>query len=307
MRVSPPVSVHLVEKECDEESEEVDALIGHWSQVFDRQDSSEVRSGLLEYVAPLPWSDITVDREDILNALHQAKHSGPGPDGCGYLHLQGLADEVVTVIELHQREWAASLPSAPQFQDSLIAFLPKVTKPSCSPAEFRPISLKNCIAKLVPAALAHSMGKKFPCLLHFARYGAQKGRTIADAFAFLEKAAFTLSASPMACLLFCDLRTAFPTLRRGWLWRVLQASGISDGMLTVVEYILAPMTAWVSWRKRHWPGFTLWSGLLQGDPASSMFFVIALDPWVRYCCYRMPRPVFVHYPLVLFLDDGTVM
>eukprot|EP00971_Amphidinium_carterae_P114960 2277133-Amphidinium_carterae.1 len=173
MRVSPPVSVHMLEKECDEESEEVDALIGPWSPVFDRQNCSEVRSGLLEYVAPLPWSDITMDREDILNALHQAKHSGPEPDGCGYLHLQGLEEEeeeeqeVVLVVELHHREWAASLPSA-QFQDSLIAFLPEVTKPSCSPAELRPISLKNCIVKLIPAALAHSMGKKFPSLVHFA-------------------------------------------------------------------------------------------------------------------------------------------
>eukprot|EP00971_Amphidinium_carterae_P310155 6163245-Amphidinium_carterae.1 len=63
------------------------------------------------------------------------------------------------------------------------------------------------------------MGSAFPCLLHLAQFGAQKGRSIADAFCFLEKSAFTLSSSPWACALFCDIRTAYPTLRRYWLWQ----------------------------------------------------------------------------------------
>eukprot|EP00971_Amphidinium_carterae_P332113 6466099-Amphidinium_carterae.1 len=38
-----------------------------------------------------------------------------------------------------------------------------------------------------------------------------------------------------------------------------------------------------------------------------MFFVLALDPWVRYCCSRMTTPMSMAQPLILYLDDGTVL
>eukprot|EP00971_Amphidinium_carterae_P072567 1435216-Amphidinium_carterae.1 len=144
------------------------------------------------------------------------------------------------------------MPYARQFHDSLLAFVPKVVRPTCSPDQFRPLSLKNCISKLVSSALSNLMAKAFPCLLHLAQYGAQKGRSIADAFYFLEKAAFSLSSSPWACLLFCDIRTAYPTLRRSWPWEVLRASGIPQELEAVFESILAPMRMWISWKRRHW-------------------------------------------------------
>eukprot|EP00971_Amphidinium_carterae_P223156 4428156-Amphidinium_carterae.2 len=62
------------------------------------------------------------------------------------------------------------------------------------------------------------------------------------------------------------------------------------------------MTAWISWKRKNWGGFVLWSGLLQGDPASSLLFVLALDPWVRYCCSRMPTPVSIEFPTKLSVN-----
>eukprot|EP00971_Amphidinium_carterae_P223155 4428156-Amphidinium_carterae.1 len=101
-----------------------------------------------------------------------------------------------------------------QFYDSTLAFVPKLVRPTCGPDQFQPLSLKNCTARLASFVLAHLMGNAFPCLLHLAQYGAQKGRSIADAFCVLEKAAFKMSSRPWACALFCDIRTAYPTLRR---------------------------------------------------------------------------------------------
>eukprot|EP00971_Amphidinium_carterae_P018308 360979-Amphidinium_carterae.1 len=131
------------------------------------------------------------------------------------------------------------------------------------------------------------------------QHGFSSGRDCASALAALESGVLKAAdSSPSSCVLLADLCQAFPSTRRDWVRLVLLRSGIPDSLYNFFFAILGPKRCTFQWRRRSWAAFNIGEGLLQGDPLSCFLFLLAVDPWLQYISYRLPRSM-----ICAFVDD----
>eukprot|EP00971_Amphidinium_carterae_P319754 6355529-Amphidinium_carterae.1 len=146
---------------------------------------------------------------------------------------------------------------------------------------------------------------------HSSQYGGLASRSIAGAFAHLEHLALQASRdSRFSFLLKTDIKTAFPSMKRGWILRVMRQSGATVMQLAFARCLFHFNPSLIKWAGKLYQGFELRTGLLQGCPLSMVLFAIGLDPWIRFVSWTMPA-VLPHRSglesIVLYADDGTLV
>eukprot|EP00959_Pyramimonas_sp_CCMP1952_P195502 4087694-Pyramimonas_sp.AAC.1 len=71
-----------------------------------------------------------------------------------------------------------------------------------------------------------------------------------------------------------DIRAAFPSVARGWMWRVLSKMGLPDWFFTALRSMYADVEVVVSFRGIREHKFPLGRGMKQGCPLSGILFVL---------------------------------
>eukprot|EP00971_Amphidinium_carterae_P334323 6469533-Amphidinium_carterae.1 len=130
---------------------EAEWIRDHWDGVFGAVECEVEENDLLNYVVELPWDDLVVSEDEVAAFLKGAPKTSPGPDGIGYPHLAPLVDDVakLAIMTYDSSTCPAGWPIG--FHDTLSAFIPKQLGVALDPSQLRPLSLKNSVAKVLPA------------------------------------------------------------------------------------------------------------------------------------------------------------
>eukprot|EP00971_Amphidinium_carterae_P344047 6484182-Amphidinium_carterae.2 len=294
-----------------ERHEEAEWIHAHWEGVFGAQEGDVEENELLNFVVEMPWEQVVVSQDNAAAFIKDAPKSSPGPDGMSYQHLAPLADEVAKLAVMVYDGSSGTEGWPVGFHDTFSAFIPKQLGVALDPSQLRPLSLKNTVAKVLPAVLGKQLSVVASGVCHVSQYGGIATRTIAGAFAHLERLALQASRdSRFSFILKTDIRTAFPSMKRGWILRVLRQSGANETQLSFVRCLLHDNPSLIKWAGKLYRGFVLRTGLLQGCPLSMVLFALGLDPWIRFVSWTMPAMMSRSggvEPIVVYADDGTMV
>eukprot|EP00971_Amphidinium_carterae_P345909 6487093-Amphidinium_carterae.4 len=265
-------------------SDEVRALKTYWSSVFDRDFTPcpDAVSVLSPWVQSLAWpiADITV--QDVCDCISLLPDTAGGPDGLCYRMLRYVGPLVAPIL----KDAASSILEGglfpPSWNDAFLVFIPKGSVTHVGPEGVRPLCLVNIARKILCKVWAYKL-RVLLSELHPSQVGFMPGRHACEALARLEKHAFVEAATNKHCaLFFSDLRQAFASMSRRWIFHVLAQSGASEAWIRVFSAVLDYSCLFLLWKGTMHDAIWMRSGVGQGDPLSPFLFVLALDPFLRW-------------------------
>jgi endonuclease/exonuclease/phosphatase family metal-dependent hydrolase len=273
----------------------------HWQPAFDPPSTTEqAQKALLEYSAAAPSGfDWTFSDDDFDNALFHFRDSAPGPDGLPYSAWARAHPDITAIVRkaFHDFIGGGELPDT--FNASNMVFLPKgeleadyvqVQRP---PEATRPITLSNTIAKLFAKILNGKLSQLACVTVHGNQRGFVQGRRMQDNIIEAESLAIHLCkyfASQSGIVMF-DFASAFPSLAHSYIFASLRKLGVPQHVLTALRKLYSRCTANILIGGSSDIDISILAGIKQGCPASGSIFALALDPFIRYLCLRIPPPL----------------
>jgi hypothetical protein len=179
-----------------------------------------------------------VTEAEVRQALRRcALGKAPGADGIPAdvykkhrAHFAPLLASVFTAI--------GTLGEVPNgFLESIITVIPKGGDP-LEPGNYRPISLTHCDYRVLARVLAARLGKVLPDLIDPVQTAFIKGRNIGQNTMTLQFLAAALRAEGRtAFVAFCDIRKAYDTIDRCFLFSVAERMGLGQGFLAWLKLL----------------------------------------------------------------------
>ena len=125
---------------------------------------------------------------------------------------------------------------------SFITLVPKVHNPT-STNDFRPISLLNCVLKIIKLLVDRLQTKIIP-LVHTNQYGFIKTRTIQDCLAWAYEYIYPCQHSKREIVILkLDFTKAFDTIEHNTIIQMMSHLGFRDKWLDWIQRILASGTS----------------------------------------------------------------
>jgi hypothetical protein len=285
----------------------------HWQPAFDPPTTQhQAQLDLLQYSAEAPADfDWNITDDDIDNAIFHFNDSAPGPDGLPYSAWARAHPSIITALRQAFHNFISGGDLPPDFNKSNMVFIPKgeleadyvqVQRP---PEATRPITLSNTVAKLFAKILNGKLAELACSTVLGNQRGFVRGRRLQDNIIEAESLAIHLCkhfAAESGMILF-DFASAFPSLGHSFIFAALRRLGVPDYILTALRKLYTHCTASILIGGCNNIEITIRAGIKQGCPASGSIFALALDPFVRLLCLRLPRPL---NSIGAFADDIVV-
>jgi retron-type reverse transcriptase len=158
-----------------------------------------------------------------------------------------------------------------------ITLIPKVPTPE-GIGDYRPITLLNCVLKLITKLLADRLQKIVLKIVHKNQYGFLKGRTIQDCLAWAFEFLFQCETSRQEIILLkLDFAKAFDTIDHSAMMKIMKQMGFSEKWLGWIRTIFSTGKSAVLLNGVPGRQFFCKRGVRQGDPLSPLIFVLAAD------------------------------
>ena len=162
-----------------------------------------------------------------------------------------------------------------------IILLPKKTD-ATRVTDFRPISLIHSIAKTFSKLLANRLAPRLNSLVSNCQSASIKKKSIHDNFLYIQGAVRKLHRQKIPALFMkLDIHEAFDTVNWRYLLEILQALGFGPRWREWISILLRTSTSTALLNGRQGPTFSHARGVRQGDPLSSMLFILAMGPLQR--------------------------
>ena len=287
-------------------------LAQHWSRVFAEQKSEEEAAKEILEHAPKDChqNDWEVSERMLQGVMSSPKQSAPGPDGIpykAYASVAPLASKLLGDVASLLQEDHSIVDDT--FNEAFMVFIAKGDhgdddETTCirTPSTTRPLTLSNTDTKLISAAINRPLSAYASSVVAGQQRGFIKGRSISDNIVELEAQSLVWAGRhcvPHALVSF-DIAAAFPSLNHHYLWAVLQHYNIPNHIISLIKSLYYKHTVKMKLMGRHFKGFPIEAGIKQGCPCSGTLFALALDPFIRMLCNKIPRSVAV---VCAFADD----
>jgi endonuclease/exonuclease/phosphatase family metal-dependent hydrolase len=289
-------------------------LAEHWGAVFDATPCSRVaQQHILQHVVPAP-DDINwrLSREQFIEIAERCSDSAPGPDGIPYSAWVRADPRFIDCVHRAYDELLDGARLPDDFNDAHMVFLPKGEQDGDEhgiarlPESTRPLSLSNAVAKVVASAMNASLSQMAARTVSSRQRGFVRGRHLLDNVLETEASAvhFARFFGDSSGIVLLDLAAAFPSLAHSWIFSVLKKMGVPRFFRRALAKLYRKVNITILFGGSATAGFAAKSGIKQGCPASGSLFAIALDPFLRMLCLRLPAPL---YTVSAFADDMAIV
>ena len=185
-----------------------------------------------------------VTEMEILRALRASNsRSVPGEDGLPMSLYRRCKDVLVPVLAAVFSAMGATGLAPAAFTDGIISPIYK-TGPRADPANYRPITLLNADYRLLTKVLATRLGPVLPKIIDPQQTAFLQGRRMGDNIQLLQFLPHLLAAEGrQAFVVFCDIKKAYDTVDREFLYQTMQALGVGPGFMRWVRLLLTDTRA----------------------------------------------------------------
>ena len=146
-------------------------------------------------------------------------------------------------------------------------------------SNFRPLTMLNTDLKILAKILADRLQTVLPSLICPEQTCAVKARTIQDSLHLVRTIVEKVDGN--AALINLDQSKAFERVDHSFLDAVLSAAGFGLHFLTWIRLLYASPGVTVEVNGVRSEPFTLTRSIRQGYPLSPMFYILALEPFLR--------------------------
>jgi len=244
--------------------------------------------------------------EEVEAAIKEAKvASAPGPSGqtIAFFKLIFMHAPQLMTQALNQLVFVPHLATDPQLrwiQERKVVYIPKKAHP-ITPSDFRPLSMLEVLYKIPSRILARRLTKILPTLIGPHQHGFMPKKGIQEpslmATHLIEEA--NRKTKPLQLVSF-DIEKAFDNVGHKVIVQALRAFGVPEIMVQALRQYTLVGFARVEVNGRQGILITIKTGSGQGDPLSSILFLLATEPLNRALAEK-------HLDVMYTTDEGITI
>ena len=283
-------------KPCEKAQE----IRNHWGTVFDEKtiDIEKARRFANKFCTKLNFQKAKIRTpENIDTFLSKTKHSAPGPDGIPYKCWHATGPKGHRTLHRALLWTYDGKEPADDFNHQMGIFAPKGSLDQDSADSVnrtadctRPLGLKNTDNKTLAGVTNNAIATPVSEGAHVSQNGFVNGRqglnnvVTLDAqsrkFDLVHAAQKNKLIADTPFLAFFDFCAAFPSIAHTFIFIVLEAVGLPQGLINFFKTLYTNNRCYSTFNGQTVFLYIL-SGIIQGCPASGTIFVIAVDPFLR--------------------------
>jgi hypothetical protein len=228
--------------------------------------------------------------DEVKQAINEAHEvSAPGPSGhtIAFYKLLFLTMPNMMTRALNQLVFLLRLSEDEQLrwvQHRKVIYIPKIPSPT-APSDYRPLSMLEVLYKIPSRILAARLNRILPTIIGPNQHGfmMQKGIQEPSLLATHLIQDATLYSKPLQLVSF-DMEKAFDRVGHAIIIQALRAFGVPEIMVQAISQYTLVGYAYVEVNGRRGILITIKTGSGQGDPLSSILFLISTEPLNRILC-----------------------
>jgi hypothetical protein len=247
---------------------------------------------------------------------HLPSEKAPRPDGFNGAFLKKCWPIIKHDIYQLCLDFFSNLGDIHCINNAFITLVPKVNNPT-SVIDYRPISLINCITKIITKLLGNRLQKVIIHLIHQNQYEFMKSRTIQDCLAWAFEYIHQCHHSKRQIIILkLDFTKAFDTVEHSTIFQMMGHLGFPHNWLNWTQRILDTATTSILLNGVPGKSIICKKGVRQGDPLSLLLFVLAAN--LLQCImnkahaqglFQLPIPSIdgAGYPIIQYADDTILV
>jgi len=256
-----------------------------------------------------------VSEEELKETLFSfQKDRSPGPDGWTIEFFQELYEilgkDILRVVEDSRQ--SGRIPAS--INSTFIALIPKIDNPS-SLDDFRPISLCNCIYKVISKIIARRIKGILSSNISSEQFGFLKGRQIHEAIGVAQEGLHSMKTSKIkGAVIKIDLSKAYDKVNWLFIRLLLTHLGFNINFIRWIMSCISTVSFAVLINGSASPFFHSERGLRQGCPLSPLLFLLVAEGLSRAIAAASRDGLFkgikisssLYLTHLLFVDDVLI-